>query len=244
MYGGKWDIKNVEHVLDELKFLEFIGVLSDAILKFAKENKNVDYDICGIEIKSVSEFVYNRIDARKSPEVHHACQSFHYAYWKGMPFQLVYFDKNNGRMMSFWILPTDTKLYKVYSEDIKQMSEYYLNRIMPPKENILLFDGERWSSNWKVEYSKYLTAEYHFNTKQEYKDYVTPFVGRFNRVMGRIRDGKELTQDNCNAISEMRRFGYNIQTNAQPKTEDVPHEEVKVKKTTAQKLEDLKKIKP
>lgn len=246
VYGGRWDIKDIESVFEELKFLKFIGLLSDTVKKFAEENKNVDYDICGIEIKSVSDFVYNRIDARKSPEIHHACQAFHYAYWEGIPFQLVYFDKNNGRMQSFWILPTDNKWYSVYMNDIKEMSNYYLNNIRPEKEKLLLFDGERFSTNWKVEYSKYLTAEYKFSTKDEYREYATPFVQRFNRVMARVRDGKKLTQDNILAINEMKKFGYEIELNTSLVTEDIPHEEVPNINTlpsTSDKLAKLKALK-
>lgn len=243
LYGGKWDIKELDLVMEKLYFLDFMGVLSKAIRKFAEDNKKANYDICGLEIKSTSDIMFNRIEARDYPEPHHGCQTFHYAFHKKIPFQLVYFDKNNARMKVFWILPSNTEWYQVYMTDIRQMSEYYLTNTVPPKEKLINFDGEKFSTNWRVEYSKYLTAEYGFNTKMEYKDYATPIVGRWNRVMARIKEGKVLTPDNLLAIGEMRKFGFEIKLENTSETIDVEHEEIVDKKASStDKLNNLKNL--
>lgn len=244
LYGGKFDFKAIDNFEKEYHFLSFIGVLSGAIREFAERNKNVVYDIAGIEIKSMSDIMFNRIDARGTAEVHHLLQTFHYAYWKQMPFLLIYFDKNNARVKEFWVMPDDKELYKMYCADILKMTEYYNTNTEPPKEKLLTFDGNRFGNNWAIQYSKYLTHSYGFGTKQQYLDYATPIVGRWNRVLARIKDGKELTKDNMVAIDEMRRAGYDI---GLPETIDVQHEDiteqtVHTKETSSDKLLKLKKI--
>jgi hypothetical protein len=242
LFGGKFDIQNISEILNRLTFLSFIGILSRAILEFAERNKKTIYDISGLEIKSVSDYMYNKIYARGSAEPHHLLQCFHYAYWKQMPFQLVYFDKNNGRIIEFWVLPNDKELYKLYCADILQMSEYYTAKTLPPKEKLIKFETGRFSENWNVLYSKYLTHSYGFNTKEEYKNHVLPKIGRWNRVMARIKDGKQLTPDNREAIDEMRKAGYDVGV---PEIIDIEHEDVsepiiKSKDSTENKMAKLK----
>lgn len=239
LYGGKFNFQDIGDSLGRLRFLSFIGILSKAIKEFAERNKNVEYSITGLEIKSVSDYMYNKIDSRGTPEPHHALQSFHYAYWKQIPFLIVYFDKNNGRIKEFWIMPDDKELYSLYCSDIVKMSNYYNTRSIPPKEGLISFSNDRFSENWNVLYSKYLTAEYGFGSKEAYKNFVGPTIGRWNRVMGRIKGEKELTKDNISAIEEMRKAGFNIDL---PETIDIQHEEVKPKETSVDKLQNLKNI--
>lgn len=242
LYGGNFNIVSIESVVSKLSFLSFIGVLSEAIHEFALQNSKVKYDICGLEIKSVSDLVFNRIESRGKPEPHHALQAYHYAYWEDMPFQIVYFDKNNGRIQSFWIHKEDQELYNLYVNDIMAMTKYYESGKCPSPDPLIKMDNGKFSSNWHVQYSKYLTHTYGFVSKQDYSDYVLPLVTRWNRVLIRMNDGKELTPDNIKAIHEMRKMGFEIEwTN---ETVDIPHEEVKnepkKKESTEDKMNKLK----
>jgi len=237
-YGGSFNINDINDILEKFNFLSFIGLLSDAIKEFAKLNPNNNYSDCGLEIKSCSEYIFNAIEQTNEPLHHHKLQAFHYAKWTGLPFQIVYFDKNNARMKSFWIYGDDAELLKIYKEDITKMTYYYENNIIPPKEDLIVFN-KRFSKNWQVEYSKYLTSHYGFQTKQEYRDLITSKSGRWNRVLVKIEKNEKITDDNKKAIQEMRDAGYNIEILKTNEVVDVEAEIVVESKTSISKMEKL-----
>jgi len=243
LYGGKFNINDINDVLDRLSFLSFIGVLSDAIKEFAEQNKNVDFELIGLEVKSVSDHIYNRIEMDQRPMEHHALQAFHYAKWTKIPFMIVYFDKNNARIQSFWVTDENEVYAKKYEDDIKQMAHYIKNDIQPEKEKLFSF-GVKFSPNWQVEYSNYLESHYGFKSKQDYKDWAKPISDRWNRVLTRIKDGKLLTEDNKLAIQEMKKFGFDISVDVG--NEDfTPYEEVNnvpKNENTDDKLKNLKNL--
>jgi len=127
-----------------------------------------------------------------------------------------------------------------YVADIITMSDYYNTKTIPPIEPLVKFN-EKFSANWNVQYSKYLTHTYGFETKQAYSDYALPLTTRWNRVLIRMNEGKDLTPDNIKAIEEMRKMGFKIEWRNE--TLDIPHEEVaepKAKESAAEKLDELK----
>jgi len=240
-YGGTFNINDINDILEKFNFLSFIGLLSDAIKEFAKNNPNNIYNDCGLEIKSCSEYIFNAIEQTNEPLPHHKLQAFHYAKWTGLPFQIVYFDKNNARMKSFWIYGDDEELLKIYTEDILKMTYYYENNIVPPKEDLMVLN-KRFSKNWQVEYSKYLTSHYGFQTKQEFRDAMTSKCGRWNRVLVRVEKNENLTDDNKKAIQEMRDSGYNIELLKTNEVVDVEAEIVVESKAPKSKLEKLNNL--
>ena len=235
VYGGSIKVKDVDLFLEQYSFLSFIGILSDAIKNFISTTTQKKFDLCGIEIKSCSDYIFNVIDAENKGQAHHLMQTFHYAYTQKMPYQLVYFDKNNARMKSFWVMPDDKELLKLYIEDISQMTKLYNSNTVPSKELLLKYNGTRFSKNWNVEYSKYLTHSYGFNTKLEYNDYATSLVAKFNRVLERIKKGDKMTANNIDVLREIKKMGFDIGIELNH-TEDVPHEVVDESKPKKPKL--------
>ena len=50
-------------------------------------------------------------------------------------------------------------LLKIWNEDVKQMTKYYLTKTKPPKEEDVVFNEQKgkWEENWKMGRSNYLT---------------------------------------------------------------------------------------
>lgn len=245
VYGGKWEIQNIDNLLHQLSFLSFIGTISDAIKLYADKHRDAVYSLSGLEIKSCSSQIYDRLMLSNRATKQHELQAFHYAYTLKIPFQIVYFDKNGARMMSFWIFPDDRELLKEYIDDVKMMSYYYVNMITPPKEKLIVInENGKFKENWQIQYSKYLSSEYGFEDKEDFVNKIKPIADRWNRVIERIESGKPMTEDNLKAIDEMNEAGFDIK---KPITyEDVHHEvvnneEPQKKLSSDQKLLLLKK---
>ncbi len=240
-YGGKFKLNNIDDVLSKYSFLSFLPFLSKAVHNFAQLNPDNVYAECGCEIKSCSEHIFNAIELSNEPLPHHKLQAFHYAKWTKLPFLIVYFDKNNARMKEFWVHGNDKQLLKIYTEDIAKMTYYYENNIIPPKEDLMNLN-KRFSKNWKVEYSKYLTSHYGFATKQEFRDLMTSKCGRWNRVLIKVEKNETLTEDNKKAIQEMRDSGYNVELLKTNEVVDVEAEVIVESKASESKLEKLNKF--
>jgi hypothetical protein len=92
------------------------------------------------------------------------------------------------------------------------VADFYHAKAEPPKEQPIVFEKEteRFSKNFNVAYSPYLTRNYGFKDQAEFDDKYDGISDRWNRVIGRIRDKKEMTDNNLAAISEMAEAGFDV----------------------------------
>lgn len=243
VYGGELKINKLEELLN-IPYLTFINYLSKPLLEFAEKFNQRTWSDCGIEIKSCSDHIYNFLEETKQPQEHHALQAFHYSYWLKIPFVILYFDKNNGRIMQFVIYGNEPELLNKYVTDIKLMTNIFNAGIEPPKEPIFVLKNNKIQTNWKIQYSKYLTYGYGYKSKQDFLDNNKPKSDRWSRVLERIKQGKELTKDNLLAIKEMQEHGFDVGV---PKVVDVDCEivndnEPTEKKSSKQKLLSLQNL--
>ncbi len=230
--GGIFKEQEIESSLQHLAWLPFFELLVDASKKFAERYKEIEFERLGMEIKSCSSWTYARVEETNKPLHHHALQAFHYALHENIPFGVTYFDKDSARMQTKFVYPDDKELAKLYYEDITKMTYYIRNKICPPKDNLIEQDlnNLKCSTNFNVEYSKFLTHSYGFETKQAYRDEVTPKILKYNRVIKRVLDGEKLTEKNRLVLLEMKDSGLII-----PEVIDIEIEIVSQKKQSKQK---------
>jgi hypothetical protein len=62
----------------------------------------------------------------------------------------------------------------------------------------------RFSDNWNVKYSAYLTYLYGFEHESMYQDAIKSTVSAWNRVLGRIVRGERMTDKNLAYIEEIK----------------------------------------
>jgi len=165
-----------------------------------------------LEIKSCSAFMFDIYERKGTASPHHKFQIFHYLKSKDMDEgHIVYVCRDDARLLEVPIKnPSDTE--KGYKEDIERISYHIKNGIMPEKEKPIVFDEEfgRFSASWRAGYSNYLTMLYGFENQMEFDEKYKPIAERWNRVLSRIAEGKEMTKNNLEALDEIGQAGFDI----------------------------------
>lgn len=198
MAGGKIQDVNLDDLPDT-----FAMVAEAAVTALKNKFPNGIRDQ-GLELKSCSAFIFEKY--LKAPGEHHALQAFHYAYNTKKPFILVYICRDDLRVCEWVILPDNQKLKRKYFDDLvgmRNVLDAAEKGVMPEKEPLLLYDEkeQRFSKNWEVEYSLYLT-DYGFERPDEYADALGGHVTHLNSVIKRHREAKKFTEKNLDWIEE------------------------------------------
>jgi len=213
--GGKPDYeKAFSTIQKEFDWLpEFISRATANIIHTLKtEYPNGLADII-LEIKSCSSFMFELYEKNGNANPQHKMQLFHYLKCKDMPEgHIVYISKDDARMIEIGVL-NPSLIENNYKNDIENISNYVLNKIEPPKEKFIVFDEDwgKFSANYKVGYSNYLTMLYGFENQLCFDNQYKPIVERWNRVLGRITEEKEMTDNNKEAMEEMAKEGFDIE---------------------------------
>lgn len=210
--GGKPDYdKSISIISKEFNWLpEFISRATKRIVERLKEQYPDGLKEIILEIKSCSAFMFERYEKKNEASPQHKMQNFHYLKAKNMPEgHIVYISKDDARLLEIGVL-NPSMVEDDYKKDIEQMTYFVEHNERPPLQKPIIFE-EDFSANWKVGYSNYLTMLYGFQNQKEFDDKYKPMVERWNRVLQRIKDKKELTANNSEAIKEMEREGFRIE---------------------------------
>lgn len=163
-----------------------------------------------LEIKSCSSYMFEKFEKTQEAQLQHYLQVFHYLKAGDMPeAHIVYVSKDDARLIEFGIY-NPSLVEQDYKKDIETMTNYVKSNTEPPKEKPIEFD-DKFYANWKIGYSQYLTMLYGFKDQKAFDDIYKPIVERWNRVIERIKDKKDLTANNQEAIKEMEKAGFNFE---------------------------------
>jgi hypothetical protein len=208
--GGVVDYNATEALLGELHLPDmFTRAIKNTLEYFKREYpEGLEHKV--LEIKSVSSFAFDKVERTGKPIAGHDLQLFHYIYNKKIDGAIVYICRDDARMIEMFISHNDPELYAKYEGKIRRISEFFNTDTQPPKEDIILFDEAdlKFSKNFNVEYSGYLTMVYGFVDQMDYDEQVSGRVERWNRVLGRMKDGKDMTDNNKEALVEMAEAGF------------------------------------
>lgn len=217
---GDTDFDNV--TIDE-NMPEFMRKLTTAIVESFKGKV---FEKCILEVKSLGSFVFEGVLAQDNPKTPHMLQGTVYKKATGLPTHIVYVCRDDVRILQYSIDNIFEELEQEVIRDLTEITHYYRNDIEPEKEKLILWDpaGEKFSKNWKVEYSPYLSKLYFYNKNgddkeltpfsqpDEYYDWVAPIISGMNRVVKRIKEGKELTKSNEEWVHKMKELGYPLES--------------------------------
>lgn len=159
-----------------------------------------------IEVKSCSTFMMNAYEALGTGSLHHKLQTYHYKKTTGKEGRIVYICRDDCRMLEIPVQDMEQE----YKEFIEKATEMMKSNKMPEKEKEILFSEEtgKFSSNYKIEYSNYLTLLYGYQTPREYSDKAKSRTATYNRVIGRIAKKDNLTDKNKEVIDDITKtFG-------------------------------------
>ncbi len=212
--GGVPDWEKAEASVEEIN--AFLGPgMTRAYIAIVKHLQTMDeggLKTIVLDSKAISSFMYDRYESLHRGEPKHEMQVFHYLKAKGMDeAHIVYVCKDDCRMMEVGVTnpgPTEED----YHADIARMSELYRSEERPPLEREVFFNEQtfRFSANWKIEYSNYLTMLYGYETPGHYRERWDKVVANWNRTIGRVVEGKNMTDLNRQSIEEMRKQFPNL----------------------------------
>lgn len=212
--GGKPDYdKALFSIGKEFNWLpEFISKATRNIVIKLKEQYPNGLPNIILEIKSCSSFMFEVYERKNTASKQHQMQTFHYLKAKSMKEgHIVYISKDDARLLEIGVL-NPSLVENDYKTDIQVITDYVLNNRQPDLEKCIIFDNDfgKFSANWKVGYSTYLTYLYNLKNQKEFDDMYKPIAERWNRVLGRIEEKKEMTDNNLEAIKEMQKYGFDI----------------------------------
>lgn len=205
--GGKPDYDKASFEVNSFGLPKFITDATLNIVKhFADKYPDGLQDLV-LEIKSCSSYMFDVYERNNQASKNHRLQAFHYLKAKNMPeAHVVYISKDDARMLEIPVFnPSETE--DEYKSEITAMTEFYNNREQPPKEENILFEKDfaRFTTNYRVAYSNYLTYLYGYKNQLEFDLENKPVVERYNRVMERVVTGKTMTPANIEVIDEIKR---------------------------------------
>ena len=213
--GGNPDYDKALHsIQNEFSWLpSFISRATQNIIRTLKAQYPNGLEKVILEIKSCSSYMFEIYEKNQIANTQHKYQNFHYLKAKGMKEgHIVYLSKDDARMLEFGIF-NPSYVEEGYKKDIETMTSYLMNDTRPPLEDTIVYDKEfkRFSANWKVGYSLYLTMLYGLENQKEFDDLHKPISERWNRVLGRIKEGKDMTDKNKQILDEIQAAGFNVE---------------------------------
>jgi len=110
---------------------------------------------------------------------------------------LLYISKDDFVLEEVGMVLGDLKLEQTYNEDIKQMSNYYLNDIVPPKEVEIIYNENKanFEFNWKVLRSNYLTKIYGYKDQDEFQEKNRAKLNAVKLALKHLRELKKEKDD-------------------------------------------------
>ena len=210
--GGVPRYEEAKHEIEALALPDMFTKATGKILDYFKEKYPDGLPTQGIEVKSTSSFGIEKVYFTGKGLAGHDLQAFHYAYNRKIPFSLLYICRDDLRMAEIPILPDDPELLARYKSKIASVASFYDKNEEPPKEPEITWDNdtERFTKNFNVEYSGYLKRNYGYATPEEFNEAWGSKIESWNRVVGRIKSRKDLTDNNKEKLSEMSEAGFDI----------------------------------
>lgn len=206
--GGERNLYMIEKMKDALEIIELPPMFVEAMRVVEdKVNKDTVLPIRIVEVKSSSSFMYEAQYKYGIPADNHALQCFHYLLATGIDEGAVnYISKDDARMTEIPIWRDDEGLMERYTEVTTLAKMYQDKKERPPLEPLIIFDYAKgkFSDNWNIKYSAYLTYLYGFEHESAYQDEYKGKISSWNRVMGRIKRGEKMTAGNLAYIEEIK----------------------------------------
>lgn len=207
--GGEINVEKSEAEIKAMKLSEHMESLSLIILhSLASEYGSMTLKPMVVESKSVSKTMFDKHERNNIPAFNHQIQTFHYLKSLNMnEGRVFYINKDDCRVLEFAVYNPmgESDIEKFYKSEIERITHYYHNNIMPEKEPEVIFD-EKFTKNWKVEYSNYLTMLYGYDRPDIYANKWKTICERWNRVLGRVIKDAKMTEDNKKAIREIKEY--------------------------------------
>lgn len=211
--GGKIDYIGASNRLELEDIPEFIKTPARAIIASLQTTYPDEIPKKVLEIKSVGSFIFESLESQDNPRTHHMLQGAVYNLATKLPTDIVYVCRDDCRLLQYNIDKIVPDLEDEIKKDLEKITKYHRDDIEPPKEELIVYENGKFKTNWKIQYSPYLTLLYTIHDKaietpDEYFDEISPLVSSWNRVLTRIKNKDKMTPSNLEKIEEMKQYGF------------------------------------
>lgn len=187
--GGKPEYNTALAEIEGLNLPPIIGRASRAVVEALQARYPEGLEPRIIEVKSQSAFVFDAMERTGRSSKNHRLQLFHYMQALGhLSGSIVYICRDDLRLREVEVF-NDDETRAEYEQEIAEVSRVYLKGEMVPLESHIVYDEdeERFSKNWKVAYSSYLTKLYGFENQAKFDEIYVPMATRWNAALKRKR---------------------------------------------------------
>jgi hypothetical protein len=210
--GGKPDWDKAQKEISDLGLPEFIDRASKAIITYLRIKYPDGMEKIVLENKSCSSFMFEKYLSTGVCSPNHEMQTFFYLKALGLSEgHVVYVSKDDGRMLELGVLNPSAAEDR-FKATIQRLTDLCSSSERPELEPQVIFDADwgRFSENWKVKYSNYLTMLYGFENQSSYENRWKKTVTSWNRTLGRCVRGDKMTHLNLATIAEINKMFPNF----------------------------------
>lgn len=224
--GGK---PNKDQARKAAERFEYFPEMHKISLKIIEGLMDIEYPECLYEVKSIATYKADQFEKEgdnAKPIPMHRLQAGFYAIERKNPYSILsYICRDDGRMTEFYIHNTNEIKDEIYNDTLT-LKGYIDAGERPPLEPLILLEDGRFSKNFGVEYSDYLTMLYGFEEPRDYSESVKKQIASWNRVIARYKNGDKITDKNKIVREEIESNGYNFEEILQSFVEiDEPEDE-------------------
>jgi hypothetical protein len=166
------------------------------------------------EVKSIATYKaddFERKGDKAEPINGHRLQTGFYTIERMLPYSILsYVCRDDLRMTEFYIYNTPEIQKEIY-DDVAKIKGYLEANERPPLEPMIVIEGGKFSKNFNVEYSSYLTMLYGFDEPREYSELVKKDIAKWNRVLVRYKNGDKITDKNKEVRDEIVARGFDFE---------------------------------
>lgn len=210
--GGTPDFKKAMAELAALDMPEVFMQAAKEMDVYFQKNYPAGVRSLPVEVKSVSAFMFEGLLQKKTAIHGHRLQMTHYLkalkYDKG---HILYICRDDLRMMEVPIL-NGGRFEQEYFEAIEKHSYYIQKNEVPPLEEPIVYDEDtmRFTTNWRIGYSLYLSMLYGFKDQAEFDEKYKAIPPKWNSTLNRFRAGKKMTKLNLERMKEISDAGFDL----------------------------------
>jgi len=210
--GGEVDWEKSKDAVLGFELPEFFSRAMQQIVQHLSEQYPNGLKSIILECKSCSSFMYDKYE-KFGADKRHQSQIYHYLKAKDMDEgHVVYVSRDDLRLLELGLFNPNEEVEKFYKGDIEKMTHYINANEKPPLEKEVIFDDVqfRFSQNFKVGYSNYISMLYGLENQFAYECKWKKTVGKWNRVFSRCASGAKMTKLNLDVIADIKKLFPNM----------------------------------
>lgn len=210
--GGKVDIDQARSAAKQFEYFPEMHSISMKVIEGLYLHGEIPEML--YEVKSIATYKaddFERKGDKAEPVNGHRLQTGFYTIERMLPYSILsYVCRDDLRMTEFYIYNTKEIQKEIY-DDVARLKGYLEANERPPLEDLIVVEGGKFSKNFNVEYSSFLTMLYGLEEPRDYSELVKKDIAKWNRVLVRYKNGDKITDKNKEVRDEIEAKGFDFE---------------------------------